>query len=78
MNAERKRLLDHVESNPDAWIGHHGPEKSYRPYMNKAKELVTAGAANPRGGGVASVPLGLTIPPDSYPASPLVYPPTAP
>jgi hypothetical protein len=51
VNAERKRLLDHVESNPDAWIGHHGPEKSYRPYMNKAKELVTAGAANPRGGG---------------------------
>ena len=40
MNAERKRLLDLVETNPDAWIGHHGHDKSYRPFLNKARELV--------------------------------------
>lgn len=35
-------FTDHVETNPDAWIGHHGPEKSYRPLMNEAKELIAA------------------------------------
>jgi selenocysteine lyase/cysteine desulfurase len=40
VNDTRKALLDHVETNPDAWIGHHGPEKSYRPLMNEAKELI--------------------------------------
>ena len=40
VNDNRKALLDHVETNPDAWIGHHGPEKSYRPLMNEAKELI--------------------------------------
>ena len=40
VNNTRKALLDHVETNPDAWIGHHGPEKSYRPLMNEAKELI--------------------------------------
>ena len=40
VNDNRKALLDHVETNPDAWIGHHGHEKSYRPLMNEAKELI--------------------------------------
>jgi selenocysteine lyase/cysteine desulfurase len=42
VNDNRKALLDHVEMNPDAWIGHHGPEKSYRPLMNEAKDLIAA------------------------------------
>eukprot|EP01047_Picozoa_sp_COSAG01_P099902 COSAG01_NODE_29840_length_628_cov_1.281664_1_plen_154_part_10 len=39
VNEARKALLDRVECNPDAWIGHHGPERSYRQLMGEAKEL---------------------------------------
>ena len=28
--------------SPQAWIGHHGPEKSYRPLLNEAKALIAA------------------------------------
>jgi selenocysteine lyase/cysteine desulfurase len=42
VNEARKALLDRVECNPDAWIGHHGPERSYRQLMGEAKELIAA------------------------------------